>query len=337
MKTGWVYIIINDSMPGLIKIGHTSGTPQERAVEICGTGVPTPFMVATAFLFADNARNIEQLSHSILSHLRASASREFFKCSAEEASYAIIRAADQLNEQILKNTPTLLSNEEINNNKRRLKQEEDRLKELSKPCRRLHWTQAYSPYLDAQHRDQSKFGHKPYVYHWHGKASTIILHNFSDCDCASCKKNNIFLFKNPRDPNSTPGMWWNESQYELFNPTEKYYFMERARLCVHEEIYLSKDKLDVVNYQHGLIWYGVIWDCFEGKWTSTTRGFILRIRQEKSFNCKIEAINHFKSNHYEDKPSPSEVSRLMCPCERCKESYLQEQARTNLLKNQKIR
>ena len=27
MKTGWVYIIINDSMPGLIKIGHTSGTP----------------------------------------------------------------------------------------------------------------------------------------------------------------------------------------------------------------------------------------------------------------------------------------------------------------------
>jgi hypothetical protein len=337
MKTGWVYIMVNDSMPGFVKVGYTSGTPQERAAEICGTGVPMPFIVVTAFLFADNARNIEQLSHSFLNQYRASANREFFKCSPEKAAFAIVNAADKINEEILKNTPKLLSSEEILRNRKLEKEQEQKFKELTRPCRRLHWTQIYSPYLDFEHRDQSKFGHKPYVQHWHGKILTLIIHNFSDCDCSTCKQENVFLFKNPRDPKQIPGSFIDDLQYASFKSKEKYLCMERYRLCVPEEVYLSKNELKIVNYRESCIIYGVYWGSFEGNWVSSTRGFIVRIRQEKIFNCKIDAIRHFKSNHYEDPSFPSEISLCICPCERCKNNYIKEQERTNMEKNKNFR
>lgn len=44
---GYVYVLINPSMEGLIKIGKTTKDPKERAREIsASTGVATPFIVA---------------------------------------------------------------------------------------------------------------------------------------------------------------------------------------------------------------------------------------------------------------------------------------------------
>ena len=41
-----VYILMNKDMPGLIKIGHTSGTAGERAKKLSqSTSVPSPFEV----------------------------------------------------------------------------------------------------------------------------------------------------------------------------------------------------------------------------------------------------------------------------------------------------
>ena len=44
---GYVYILVNDSMPGLIKIGKTARNSLARAKDLSSsTGVPTPFKVA---------------------------------------------------------------------------------------------------------------------------------------------------------------------------------------------------------------------------------------------------------------------------------------------------
>ncbi len=43
---GYVYVLMNSSMRGLVKIGKTEREPEERAKELsASTGVPTPFMV----------------------------------------------------------------------------------------------------------------------------------------------------------------------------------------------------------------------------------------------------------------------------------------------------
>ena len=47
MNAGYIYVLINASMPGLIKVGMTTNTPEERAEQLSSaTGVPTPFVVA---------------------------------------------------------------------------------------------------------------------------------------------------------------------------------------------------------------------------------------------------------------------------------------------------
>jgi hypothetical protein len=46
MASGYVYILVNHSMVGLLKIGRTVRDSRARARELSTTGVPTPFQVA---------------------------------------------------------------------------------------------------------------------------------------------------------------------------------------------------------------------------------------------------------------------------------------------------
>ena len=75
----YVYILINQSMPGLVKIGRTDRNPEDRAKELSSTGVPSPFMVAYEHLVIDS-RSAEAVIHAFLSSQghRPSANREFF-------------------------------------------------------------------------------------------------------------------------------------------------------------------------------------------------------------------------------------------------------------------
>ena len=41
---GWVYVISNKAMPGIIKVGYSNKDPKERAAEL-GTGAPHPYKV----------------------------------------------------------------------------------------------------------------------------------------------------------------------------------------------------------------------------------------------------------------------------------------------------
>ena len=86
---GYVYILENDSMPGLVKIGNTARSTHERAKKLSNaTGVPTPFKVVFE-LSSDKYERLEREVHSKLDRYRVGDNREFFKCTAEIAIKAI--------------------------------------------------------------------------------------------------------------------------------------------------------------------------------------------------------------------------------------------------------
>lgn len=77
---GYLYVLANSAMPGLLKVGKTTRTPSERAGELSGvTGIPTPFIVVYEQLFQDCAA-AESFVHTYLAQkgYRTSDTREFF-------------------------------------------------------------------------------------------------------------------------------------------------------------------------------------------------------------------------------------------------------------------
>ncbi len=89
-EIGVVYILVNDSMPGLVKIGYTLDTAEARAKELSGhSGVPVPFRVVWTTEKIPEPRVVEQKVHERISSLRASAGREFFRIDSESAIVVI--------------------------------------------------------------------------------------------------------------------------------------------------------------------------------------------------------------------------------------------------------
>jgi len=82
---GWVYVLSNESLDGLVKIGFSTKDPQSRAKELSGdTGVPTPFIVEYEMLVED-PHSCEQRAHALLDDKRVNQRREFFHCSVNDA------------------------------------------------------------------------------------------------------------------------------------------------------------------------------------------------------------------------------------------------------------
>ena len=81
---GYVYCMSNPAMPGLLKVGFTTDTPDVRARELYTTGVPLPFKVEFAKLIA-NPKEKELSTHKLLGiyHERVNEDREFFRVSKE--------------------------------------------------------------------------------------------------------------------------------------------------------------------------------------------------------------------------------------------------------------
>lgn len=90
MSAGYVYILINSSMPGLIKVGRTFRDAKARARELHTTGVPTPFEVAFE-LFSEDHEALEQRLHEQIAEFRVAGNREFFR-------YPLKRAIEHLQE-----------------------------------------------------------------------------------------------------------------------------------------------------------------------------------------------------------------------------------------------
>lgn len=86
MSKGYVYILTNPSMPGLVKIGKTTRDPESRAHELYQTGVPTPFVVHGSFKTPD-CDWLEISLHREFAEVRVNDSREFFQMSADVACW----------------------------------------------------------------------------------------------------------------------------------------------------------------------------------------------------------------------------------------------------------
>ena len=87
---GWVYIITNAAMPGLIKIGFTMNDPEIRARDLNHTGSPHPYIVAYEILI-DEPHQIEQDAHRLMASKREG--KEWFRCNPEEGVAAIKQIA----------------------------------------------------------------------------------------------------------------------------------------------------------------------------------------------------------------------------------------------------
>jgi tetratricopeptide (TPR) repeat protein len=95
-EEGYIYIVINESYKGLVKIGRSSRPPEERAKELSRpTGVPTRFHVAYEEFVAD-CHLAEKLVHKRLEQHRVNQRREFFEVALKEAIKVVAEVADEI-------------------------------------------------------------------------------------------------------------------------------------------------------------------------------------------------------------------------------------------------
>ncbi len=85
MAPGFIYILINPSMPGLLKIGKSTRPSEDRAAELSAvTGIAAPFVVACEWNTSD-CDTAELRVHERLEGWRYSKDREFFRLPLKEA------------------------------------------------------------------------------------------------------------------------------------------------------------------------------------------------------------------------------------------------------------
>ena len=86
---GWVYVASMSNTVGVLKIGHSTRSPETRVQEWArDTGAPGTARVEFAVL-VENAFTVEQIAHARLSHCRDHG--EWFKCDVPDAIKAILQ------------------------------------------------------------------------------------------------------------------------------------------------------------------------------------------------------------------------------------------------------
>jgi hypothetical protein len=85
VSVGYVYVLTNPSMPGLVKVGKTTRDPEQRALELWQTGVPQPFVVHHYSRVPD-CHAAETAVHLGIEDLRVHGSREFYRADADHAA-----------------------------------------------------------------------------------------------------------------------------------------------------------------------------------------------------------------------------------------------------------
>lgn len=89
-----VYVLTNEAMPGLVKIGMTDDAiPDTRVSQLYSTGVPLPFEVQYACR-VDNALEVERALHSAFAPQRLNPRREFFRLDPAQP-IAFLRLLDR--------------------------------------------------------------------------------------------------------------------------------------------------------------------------------------------------------------------------------------------------
>ena len=89
LADGWIYMMSNPAMPGIVKIGMTTTSPEQRCKELSSsTSVPIPFELVVAYHVSDPS-HVERAVHEILRDKRVNSNREFFKATVQELEEAM--------------------------------------------------------------------------------------------------------------------------------------------------------------------------------------------------------------------------------------------------------
>jgi hypothetical protein len=83
-----VYILINEAMEGLVKIGRTTTSVEQRIKELDNTSTPLPFQCFYAGEVANSAL-VEGKLHRIFADKRIRSNREFFRVAPNQVKEAI--------------------------------------------------------------------------------------------------------------------------------------------------------------------------------------------------------------------------------------------------------
>jgi hypothetical protein len=83
-----VYVLINEAMPGLVKIGRTDTDLEGRMRQLDGTGVPLPFECFRASRVVD-AVFVEKRLHEAFADKRIRPNREFFDVDPQQVASAL--------------------------------------------------------------------------------------------------------------------------------------------------------------------------------------------------------------------------------------------------------
>ncbi|WP_439890919.1 GIY-YIG nuclease family protein [Ralstonia sp. 25C] len=84
-----IYVLTNEAMPGLVKIGMTTDSVETRISQLSAhSGVPLPFECYFAAEVPDCVK-IEKILHQLFGDVRLNPKREFFKLDPEKAVLAI--------------------------------------------------------------------------------------------------------------------------------------------------------------------------------------------------------------------------------------------------------
>src|SRR5262245_3109540 len=89
---GIVYLLKNEGMPGLVKIGFTGTELVQRIRSLNNTSVPFDFECIYAARVADCLK-VEMLIHTVFADKRVNPRREFFLVEPEQAKAALQLAA----------------------------------------------------------------------------------------------------------------------------------------------------------------------------------------------------------------------------------------------------
>jgi T5orf172 domain len=83
-----VYVLTNEAMEGMVKIGRTTTSVEQRIRELDNTSMPLPFQ---CFYAAEvgNSAFVESKLHRIFSDKRIRSNREFFRADANQVKEAI--------------------------------------------------------------------------------------------------------------------------------------------------------------------------------------------------------------------------------------------------------
>lgn len=91
-RDGFIYMLSNEAMPGIFKVGMTCRSPHARIEELSkSTSAPAPFELVHA-IAVDNPLTVERRVHQLLAKHRISANREFFRITSEEFLGAVQEA-----------------------------------------------------------------------------------------------------------------------------------------------------------------------------------------------------------------------------------------------------